>query len=67
MLAAQGFVTVLAVYAAIGLLFAAAFVTRGMHRVDPAAIGAPIGFRLIILPGVAILWPWLRTRGRWCW
>ena len=50
-------------YAAAGVVFAAAFVTRGVQRVDPAAKGAPIGFRLLILPGCTALWPFLL--GRW--
>ena len=56
------------VYAAIGLLFAVAFLTAGISRVDPVSKGSGIGFRLIILPGVAALWPllitrWIRGRG----
>jgi hypothetical protein len=55
-------------YAAIGLLFAGAFLTVGISRVDPVSKGSGIGFRLIILPGVAALWPvlltrWIRGRG----
>ena len=49
-------------YAAIGLLFAGAFLTAGISRVDPVSKGSGIGFRLIILPGVAALWPVLLTR-----
>lgn len=61
-------VTALTLYALVGLLFAIAFVTRGAARVDPVAAGAPIGFRLLVLPGVAATWPlwalrWLRGRG----
>lgn len=56
-------------YAASGLIFAAAFLTAGIGRVDPASRGSGIGFRLIILPGVAALWPvlltrWIRARGQ---
>jgi len=49
-------------YLALGLVFALAFVTAGVQRVDPAARGAPVGFRLLILPGAAALWPLLLTR-----
>lgn len=55
-------------YAALGVLFAAAFVVRGVQCVDTQAIGAGRGFRLLILPGVAAFWPlliarWLRGAG----
>ncbi len=49
-------------YVAAGVLFAAAFVTWGVQRVDPAAKGAPLGFRLLIMPGCAALWPLLLRR-----
>lgn len=52
----------LGVYALAGALFAAAFVTVGIHRVDPMAEHAPAGFRLIVMPGVAALWPLLLAR-----
>ena len=56
-------------YLALGLVFAIVFVTRGVQRIDPAADGAPVGFRLLILPGCAALWPllawrWLRGKNR---
>ena len=53
--AAEGLVWLLTVYAAVGLVFAAAFVTRGIQKVDHVAKDAGIGFRLIVLPGVAAL------------
>lgn len=49
-------------YAALGIVFAVAFVSRGVSRVDHAADHAPWSFRLIILPGVAALWPLLLVR-----
>ena len=55
-------VRALGVYAGLGVLFAVAFVTRGVERVDPAAKGATWGFRLVILPGVTALWPLLLRR-----
>ena len=51
-----------ALYAVIGVLFSFFFVTRGVSRVDPAAAGAPIGFRLLIFPGSVALWPLLLRR-----
>ncbi len=58
----------LAVYAAIGVGFAIAFVVWGVGRVDVAARNAGPGFRLLIMPGVAALWPlmlrrWLNSPG----
>jgi hypothetical protein len=49
-------------YAAIGLVFALAFVARGIERIDPAARGASFGFRLVVLPGAVALWPLLARR-----
>jgi hypothetical protein len=55
----------LALYAAVGVLTALAFVSVGVTRVQPAAVS--LGARILILPGVAALWPyvlarWLRAR-----
>lgn len=60
--------TVIELWLAIGLLFSLAFVTVGVQRVDRGAIGAPWGFRLLLIPGATMLWPlllarWLRGRG----
>jgi hypothetical protein len=52
----------LAIYGALGLLFALAFLTFGIGRIDPAARGTGLGFRLVILPGVVALWPLLLAR-----
>lgn len=49
--------TVAAAYLAAGLVFAAAFLSRGLARTDPAAADSPWSFRLVILPSVAALWP----------
>jgi hypothetical protein len=59
---ADGLVLGAGCYLAAGLVFALAFVTTGVQRVDPAARGAPWGFRLLILPGAAALWPLLLAR-----
>jgi hypothetical protein len=60
--AAEVLILVIAIYATVGVLFAAAFVTCGVARIDPAAHNAPIGFRLLILPAAAALWPYLLRR-----
>ena len=51
-----------AAYVAIGVLFAAAFVTAGVERIDHEAEGAGIGFRLLIFPGAVAFWPLLLRR-----
>jgi hypothetical protein len=55
-------VLALEIYALIGVVFGVAFVLAGVTVVDGAAKGAPIGFRLLILPASAALWPWLAVR-----
>ena len=60
---AEFFVAALAVYGLAGAVFAVAFVLFGIHRIDPVAEHTPFGFRLIVIPGVAALWPLLQ--GRW--
>jgi hypothetical protein len=62
MFIAQLIVNVAMVYAVIGVGFAIAFVIAGVGKIDPSAAQAGIGFRLLILPGVAALWPLLLLR-----
>jgi hypothetical protein len=52
----------LAVYASLGLAFAVPFVWLGVQRLDSEAQGSGIGFRLLIMPGVAAFWPLLLYR-----
>jgi hypothetical protein len=57
---------VLAVYLALGVLFALVFHVAGLKKVDPAVEGAGLFFRLLITPGLVGLWPlmaaqWART------
>ncbi|MCP4203334.1 MAG: hypothetical protein GY769_15535 [bacterium] len=52
----------LGLYLGAGLVFAVAFVTRGVQRIDPQARGGSWGFRLAILPGTAAFWPILLRR-----
>jgi membrane protein implicated in regulation of membrane protease activity len=59
---AEWFVNLAIIYAMIGLVFAIAFIIIGIGRIDPAAKGSPLTFRLLILPGVAVLWPVLLKR-----
>lgn len=62
MTVAQWVVNLTMVYAAMGLIFAVFFVCFGVGRIDASAKGAPIFFRLLILPGAAALWPVLLRR-----
>ncbi len=57
-------VRALGAYAALGVLFAAVFLSRGIQRVDPGAQGSGWGFRLTVLPGVVAFWPLLLQRWR---
>ena len=59
---AQIFLLMLGVYLSCGFLFAVAFVFFGAGRVDPHAKNGSWGFRLLILPGAAALWPLLLSR-----
>jgi len=52
-------------YLAAGVVFAGPFLLLGAGRIDPDAAGGSWGFRLLVLPGVVVLWPlllrsWLR-------
>jgi hypothetical protein len=56
----------LALYAALGVVVAVAFVLFGITRVQPAPVS--LGARILVLPGAAALWPyvalrWLKARG----
>jgi hypothetical protein len=55
-------VLTLALYFGMGLVFALLFAWRGAAAVDPAAREATIGFRLLIVPASALLWPLLLLR-----
>lgn len=55
------------VWLGIGFLFAIAFVTFGLQKVDPAAVESKWRVRVLLIPGVAIFWPrllWLWIAGR---
>lgn len=55
-------VLVLEVYALVGALVGAVFAFRLVGRLDPDAQGATFGFRLLVWPGAAALWPWVLWR-----
>ena len=50
------------IYLTCGLLFGVAFVAFGVGRLDAAARGTSITFRLLILPGTMVFWPLLAVR-----
>ena len=49
-------------YALLGVVFAFAFVTIGVKRIDSQANGSSVAFRLLILPGSVAFWPLLLRR-----
>ena len=53
---------VLALYLVLGGVFAIGFALTWAGRLDPVAKEGSVGFRLLILPGAALLWPWLLLR-----
>ena len=55
-------IDLLAFYALVGAAIALAFVTIGIARVLPAGTPVTIGARVLLLPGAAILWPYVLWR-----
>jgi hypothetical protein len=53
-------ISAILLYAATGLVVAAAFVTFGVTRVLPAPMTP--GARILIVPGAAALWPYVLLR-----
>lgn len=52
------------VYLAVGVVTAIVALVRGLGRIDPDAQDATRGFRLIVLPGLILLWPVIARRMR---
>ena len=59
---AQFIVALFEGYALAGMVFAALFLPRAIARVDPRVAAAPVTLRVLILPGVAALWPLFARR-----
>ncbi len=59
---AVGFIAAVFVYGAFGVLVAVPMALRGVNRFDPAAAEGTLGFRLIALPGLVVLWPLVLAR-----
>lgn len=53
-----------AIHLTAGVAFAVAFQVRGLASVDPTLRRAGLGLRLVLLPGVILLWPWLAVLWR---
>ena len=56
-------------YAAVGIVIAAAFLAFGVTRVLPAPAAVTLGARIMLFPGAVALWPyvlirWLRSSPR---
>ena len=59
---ARAAVALFELYALAGVVFAVLFLPRAVTRLDPRVADAPATLRLLILPGVAALWPLLAWR-----
>ena len=53
---------VLTLYAVTGAVTALAFVTFGIARVLPAGTPVTVGARVLLMPGAALLWPYVLLR-----
>jgi hypothetical protein len=51
-----------ALYALLGVITAATFVTFGISKVLPRSSTVTVGARFLLLPGVAALWPYVVMR-----
>jgi len=51
-----------AVYLFAGLVFAIPFILKGVTKIDEGAHGSKWGFRIIIIPGTIVFWPFLLKR-----
>ena len=59
---AETFVRAGTLYLIAGTIFAVWFAARGAGRLDPVATHGSWGFRLLVIPGAALLWPYLLYR-----
>lgn len=56
------FLIILGVYLVIGAIFGIVFVWKGVQAIDHGAVEGTLGFKLIIIPGCALFWPYLWRR-----
>ena len=52
----------LELYALAGFVFAVVFLAAAVTRVDPGVAASPKSLRLLLLPGVAAMWPLFASR-----
>ena len=62
MIVAEVILLIVLAYVLCGLALGVPFVLGGVDRVDEAARGASLGFRVLILPGTIALWPLVATK-----
>jgi len=55
-------VPIVVAYLAVGILFGIFFAASGAARLDSAAIGSPITFRILTIPAATALWPLLLVK-----
>ena len=51
-----------AVYLAVGFVLAVLVAAGLWRRIDPDAIAGSPGFRVLVIPGATLLWPWILIR-----
>ena len=51
-----------AIYLLGGVLFVIPFLMNGLEKIDEGAHGSTIGFKIIIIPAVIVLWPVLLSK-----
>lgn len=54
----------LGLYLAIGIVFYAFFINKGVHKIDSDVKSAPLLMKLLIAPGTIALWPVLLKKSR---
>ena len=62
MLIARAISGFLMLYLSCGLICGSAFITAGVDKVDAAARGTSVFFRLLILPATVAFWPFLAAK-----
>ena len=62
MILIEMFLTVLAVYFGIGVLFGIYFIIKGAVKIDPQLEDSKWSVRLLLLPGTIAMWPFLTSK-----